>query len=230
MRAQARGLLEARTEAKMRPRRPLTPRRPPLPPPPSSIDRSAHRAYDATPACKLLLLLMAAGAVEGSCRWWSRGHRAHHRYVDTDRDPYAVVYGFWHAHVGWMLVRQDPEKIGHVDVDDLEADPLVGKRGLFNRFYMPIALLMAFVLPTLVCGLGWGDWHGGYFIAGVARLVFVHHSTFFVNSLAHYAGDALFTDGHTARNSFITALLTLGEGYHNFHHEFPSDYRNGVMW
>ena len=173
---------------------------------------------------------MAAGAVEGSCRWWSRGHRAHHRYVDTDRDPYAVVYGFWHAHVGWMLVRQDPEKIGHVDVDDLEADPLVGKRGLFNRYYLPIALLMAFALPTLVCGLGWGDWHGGYFIAGVARLVFVHHSTFFVNSLAHYQGAATFTDGHTARNSFITALLTLGEGYHNFHPEFPSDYRNGVMW
>ena len=173
---------------------------------------------------------MAAGAVEGSCRWWSRGHRAHHRYVDTDRDPYAVVYGFWHAHVGWMLVRQDPEKIGHVDVDDLEADPLVRRDGLFNRYYPLFALLMGFVLPTVVCGLGWGDWHGGYFIAGVARLVFVHHSTFFVNSLAHYAGDALFTDGHTARNSFITALLTLGEGYHNFHHEFPSDYRNGVMW
>jgi stearoyl-CoA desaturase (delta-9 desaturase) len=77
-------------------------------------------------------------------------------------------------------------------------------------------------------GLGWGDWYGGYFIAGVARLVFVHHSTFFVNSLAHYAGDATYTDGHTARNSVITALLTVGEGYHNFHHEFPADYRNGV--
>jgi len=60
--------------------------------------------------------------------------------------------------------------------------------------------------------------------------VFVHHSTFFVNSLAHWAGDATYTDGHTARNSWITALVTLGEGYHNFHHEFPSDYRNGVEW
>jgi stearoyl-CoA desaturase (delta-9 desaturase) len=76
----------------------------------------------------------------------------------------------------------------------------------------------------------WGDYWGGYFVAGVARLVFVHHSTFCVNSLAHWAGDAHYTDGHTARNSFITALVTLGEGYHNFHHEFPSDYRNGVEW
>lgn len=71
---------------------------------------------------------------------------------------------------------------------------------------------------------------GGYFIAGVGRLVFVHHSTFFVNSLAHYSGDSTYTDGHTAKNSVITALLTIGEGYHNFHHEFPSDYRNGVEW
>ena len=173
---------------------------------------------------------MAAGAVEGSCRWWSRGHRAHHRYVDTDRDPYACIFGFWHAHIGWMLVRQDPDKIGIVDVSDLDADPLVRKEGLFNRFYIPIALFMGFVLPTLVCGLGWGDWYGGYFIAGVARLVFVHHSTFCVNSVAHYIGAATFTDGHTARNSIITAFLTLGEGYHNFHHEFPSDYRNGVRW
>ena len=67
-------------------------------------------------------------------------------------------------------------------------------------------------------------------MAGVARLVFVHHSTFCVNSLAHWVGSATYTDGHTARNSIITAFVTLGEGYHNFHHEFPNDYRNGVEW
>jgi stearoyl-CoA desaturase (Delta-9 desaturase) len=87
---------------------------------------------------------------------------------------------------------------------------------------------MGIVVPTVACGLGWGDYYGGYFIAALTRLVFVHHSTFCVNSLAHYAGDATYTDAHTARNSVITALVTLGEGYHNFHHEFPSDYRNGV--
>jgi stearoyl-CoA desaturase (delta-9 desaturase) len=89
---------------------------------------------------------------------------------------------------------------------------------------------MGFIVPTLVCGLGWGDYWGGYFLAGVARLVFVHHSTFFVNSLAHYAGAATYTDQHSARNSLVTALLTLGEGYHNFHHEFPNDYRNAIEW
>jgi len=126
-----------------------------------------------------------------------------------------------------MLVKRDKDRMGRADDADLVADPVVMWQ---HRNYLPIALFVAFVVPTLVCGLGWGDYYGGYFIAGVARLVFVHHSTFCVNSLAHWAGDATYTDGHTARNSIITALVTLGEGYHNFHHEFPSDYRNGVEW
>jgi stearoyl-CoA desaturase (delta-9 desaturase) len=148
-------------------------------------------------------------------------------YVDSEYDPYSASKGFWYAHIGWMLVKQDKEKIGRVNITDLRADPLVAWQ---HKFYLPIALFMGFILPTIIAGLGWGDYYGGYFIAGVARLVFVHHSTFFVNSLAHWAGAADFADSHTARNSIITALLTLGEGYHNFHHEFPSDYRNGVKW
>jgi hypothetical protein len=167
---------------------------------------------------------MGSGAFEGSCLWWSRGHRAHHKYVDTDKDPYAVVKGFWHAHIGWMLVRRDRTRMGRALDDDLLADPVVAFQ---HANYLPLALLMTFVVPTLVAGLGWGDYFGGYFVAGVARLVFVHHSTFCVNSLAHWAGAATYTDGHTARNSIVTALVTLGEGYHNFHHEFPTDYRNG---
>ena len=71
------------------------------------------------------------------------------------------------------------------------------------------------MFPCLVAGLLWGDYRGGFFIAGIARLVFVHHSTFCVNSLAHYVGDATYDDDQSARNSIITALVTLGEGYHN---------------
>jgi stearoyl-CoA desaturase (delta-9 desaturase) len=62
------------------------------------------------------------------------------------------------------------------------------------------------------------------------RIVFVHHATFFVNSLAHTFGEKSFSDHHTAFDSFITAILTLGEGYHNYHHEFPQDYRNGIRF
>ncbi|CAF1207752.1 unnamed protein product [Adineta ricciae] len=116
-----------------------------------------HRAYEATAPLRFLLLLFAAGSVQGSGQWWVRGHRTHHRYVVTDLDPYS-------AH------------------------------------------------------------------KGVLRLVIIHHSTFCVNSLAHYLGDATFDDKHSPRDHLFTALLTFGEGYHNFHHEFPSNYRNGIKW
>ncbi|MBI3307310.1 MAG: acyl-CoA desaturase, partial [Candidatus Omnitrophica bacterium] len=33
-----------------------------------------------------------------------------------------------------------------------------------------------------------------------------------------------------AKDHWLVAFLTNGEGYHNFHHRFPGDYRNGVRW
>jgi stearoyl-CoA desaturase (delta-9 desaturase) len=187
----------------------------------------SHRAYKAKFPTRFALLMLGSGAVEGSCRWWCRDHRAHHRYVDTAKDPYSASHGFWHSHIGWMLVKQEPGRIGRADIRDLNEEPIMRWQ---HKWYIPIALFMGFLFPCLVAGLLWGDFRGGFFFSGVARLIFVHHSTFFVNSLAHYLGDAAFSDGHTAKNSVITALLTIGEGYHNFHHEFPSDYRNGVRW
>lgn len=187
----------------------------------------SHRAYKAKPWFEFLLMLMGTAAIQGSIRWWSRDHRAHHKHVDTELDPYAVSKGFWHAHIGWMLVKQDKKKIGRTDIRDLNTNWITAWQ---HYNYLPLALLMGFIVPTAICGLGWGDWRGGFFIAAIGRLVFVHHSTFAINSVAHYLGDETYTDGHSAKNSAITALITVGEGYHNFHHEFPSDYRNGVRW
>ncbi|CAE7267439.1 unnamed protein product [Symbiodinium sp. KB8] len=184
----------------------------------------SHRSFEASPFFRVLLLLLGSGSVQGSILWWCRDHRAHHRYVDTEKDPYSIQNGLFYAHIGWMLVRKERSKVGPADIKDLENDAWIRAQ---HKYYPLFAIFMAFVLPTLVCGLLFGDYWGGYFYAGVARLVFVHHSTFCVNSIAHWLGDADYTDGHSARNSFITALITIGEGYHNFHHE---DYRNGAEW
>ncbi|TPX37518.1 hypothetical protein SmJEL517_g00547 [Synchytrium microbalum] len=89
---------------------------------------------------------------------------------------------------------------------------------------------MAWVFPTLVAHYGWNDFWGGFYFASMFRLFAVHHGTFCVNSLAHYLGEASYDDRRTPRDHFITAILTFGEGYHNFHHEFPSDYRNAVLF
>ncbi|GAA5919031.1 hypothetical protein JCM6882_009685 [Rhodosporidiobolus microsporus] len=186
----------------------------------------AHRAYTASKPLQYFLALGGSGAVEGSIKWWSRGHRAHHRYTDTELDPYNAQKGFWWSHIGWMLVKPR-RKPGVADVSDLSASEVVKWQ---HRWYVWLILGMGFVFPCIVAGLGWGDFRGGFFFAGAARLLFVHHSTFCVNSLAHWLGETPFDDKHSPKNHWITALVTVGEGYHNFHHEFPQDFRNAIKW
>ncbi|KAJ3075271.1 hypothetical protein HDU98_008748 [Podochytrium sp. JEL0797] len=185
----------------------------------------SHRSYDATRLWQYILFAAGTGAVEGSVKWWCRGHRVHHRFTDTEKDPYNAKRGFLWSHMGWMMVKQ--EKKATVDISDLTADPLIRFQ---HKFYLPLALFWGFAFPTLVAGYGWGDWTGGFVYAGVARLVFVHHATFCVNSLAHWLGDHSFDDKRTPKDHFLTAIVTLGEGYHNFHHEFPADYRNALKF
>ncbi|CAJ0927766.1 5684_t:CDS:2 [Entrophospora sp. SA101] len=113
--------------------------------------------------------------------------------------------------MGEMQVHED------TDISDLNSDPLLRFQ---HRNFLYFALGMGFLLPTL----------GGFYFAAVLRLVVVHHATFCVNSLAHFLGDAPFDDRRTPRDHFLTAIFTLGEGYHNFHHEFPMDYRNAIKF
>ena len=155
----------------------------------------------------------------------ARDHRAHHRYTDTDKDPYSVRKGLLYSHFGWMLMKQNPKRIGRTDITDLNADPVVVWQ---HKNYLKVVLGMGLIFPMAVAGLGWGDWFGGFIYAGILRIFFVQQATFCVNSLAHWLGDQPFDDRNSPRDHVITALVTLGEGYHNFHHEFPSDYRNAI--
>jgi stearoyl-CoA desaturase (delta-9 desaturase) len=190
----------------------------------------SHRAYEAAPLLHWFFTCMGSACYQGSAVWWCRNHRAHHRYIDTDRDPYNATRGFWYTHWGWMVFKQDYSKLGRADVSDLRALPSLA---LQHVHYLPFAFTFGVILPMLVAGLGWGDWRGGFFYASMLRIVFVHNSTFFVNSLAHsslFGAMQSFSDQNTSHDSYLTALLTLGEGYHNFHHEFPHDYRNGIRF
>ncbi|EGO59931.1 acyl-CoA desaturase 1 [Neurospora tetrasperma FGSC 2508] len=187
----------------------------------------AHTSYKATLPLKIVLAAGGAAAVEGSARWWSRDHRAHHRYTDTDKDPYSVRKGLLYSHIGWMVMKQNPKRIGRTDITDLNEDPVVVWQ---HKHYIKCVIIMALIVPTLVCGLGWGDYAGGFIYGGILRIFFIQQATFCVNSLAHWLGDQPFDDRNSPRDHVITALVTLGEGYHNFHHEFPSDFRNAIEW
>ena len=187
----------------------------------------SHATYEAHPAVKLVYLLFGAMALQNSVLIWSAGHRVHHRYIDDpERDPYCARRGFWFSHIGWMLRNYPSGEPDFSTVRDLQQDPLVMWQ---HRHYLALALTMNFGLPLLI---GWasGDILGVVLLAGLLRLVLSHHLTFFINSLAHIVGSQPYTDENTARDNAGVALLTFGEGYHNFHHMFAHDYRNGVRW
>jgi len=187
----------------------------------------AHRTYEARPALKLAYLLFGAMALQGSALNWCADHRVHHRYIDDPaRDPYCARLGFWYSHIGWMLRHYPSGERDFTWVSDLQRDPLIRWQ---HRHYALLALMMNLGLPLLL-GWGCGDILGTLLLAGVLRLVVSHHATFFINSLAHMWGAQPYNDENTARDNVVVSLLTYGEGYHNFHHKFPQDYRNGVQW
>lgn len=187
----------------------------------------SHRTYEAHPALRWFLAIMGGMAMQNSIIIWSARHRIHHREVDdNDKDPYSIGRGFWFAHIGWMLRDYPSGTVDYGVVRDLEKDPVAAWQ---HRWYWSLVWATNVGLPLL---LGWltGDMLGMFLLAGVLRLVLSHHVTFFINSLAHMWGRQPYTDENSARDQHFLALITYGEGYHNYHHMFQSDYRCGIRW
>lgn len=187
----------------------------------------AHRAYEAALPLKILLMIGGTFAVQNSILFWASGHRTHHRHVDdVDHDPYSIKRGFWYAHLGWMIRDHSPSEPDYKNAPDLLNDKLVMFQ---HKYYVPMVIA---VHMGLLGGVGWavGDVWGVVLLGGLLRLIISHHVTFFINSLCHMWGKRPYTDENTARDNFVLAILTWGEGYHNYHHIFQYDYRNGVKW
>ena len=186
----------------------------------------AHKTFEARWPLRLMVLIFGAAAFENSVLEWTSDHRRHHKHVDHDDDPYNISKGFFHAHMGWILFKLNAEPPLD-NVPDLQSDALVRWQ---HRYVHVLAVLVGFVLPTVAGFLydGWVGALGGLLIGGVARVVATQHTTFFINSACHCMGRQPYSKRCSARDSFFLALFTLGEGYHNYHHEFQYDYRNGV--
>lgn len=187
----------------------------------------SHRAYQAHPLVRFFFALGGALSVQNSIKQWCSDHRNHHRYVDDpDTDPYSARRGFWFSHIGWMLRDYPSGGTDFRNIEDLEKDRVVNWQ---HRHYWILALLLNVGLPVAI-GAVLGDVVGALLLLGFVRLVFCHHTTFLINSLAHYWGKQPYSDNNSSRDNPIIALLTFGEGFHNFHHTFEWDYRNGIRW
>jgi stearoyl-CoA desaturase (Delta-9 desaturase) len=187
----------------------------------------SHSAYKAHPVLRFIFALGGAMALQNDCLTWAADHRRHHLHVDdNDKDPYSARKGFWYAHFEWMIRDYPSTREDLSNVKDLLKDPiLVWQR----KHYLALVLLMNIGVPVL---LGWlhGDIWGMLLLAGFLRLVLSQHFTYLINSAAHFWGKQTYDPTQTARDNWFIALFTFGEGYHNYHHTFAWDYRNGVKW
>jgi len=187
----------------------------------------SHGAYKAHPALRFVYALGGACALQNDCLTWAADHRRHHLYADdNEKDPYSANKGFWYSHFEWMIRDYPATKEDLGNVKDLLKDPIL----LWQRkHYLALLILMNFGLPAL---LGWwyGDAWGGLLLLGFLRLTVSQHFTYLINSAAHIWGQRTYDPRQTARDNWIIALFTFGEGYHNYHHTFAWDYRNGIKW
>jgi stearoyl-CoA desaturase (delta-9 desaturase) len=183
----------------------------------------SHKTYSAHPIFETFILGISTLAFQWSAYAWSHDHRKHHNHVDTEKDPYSIKKGFWYAHVLWLFDYD--RKMDHDLVEDLQKNPRVMFQ---HKHFLPLTWAINLAVFGLTCLF----LHPltAFFYSFVLRVFFIHHSTWFINSLAHTWGSRTYAKELSAVDNAILALLTFGEGYHNYHHAFANDYRNGIRW
>lgn len=187
----------------------------------------SHSAYKAHPLLRFIFALGGACALQNDCITWAADHRRHHKHADdNDKDPYSANKGFWYSHFEWMIRDYPATREDLSNAKDLMKDPiLVWQR----KHYLALLLIMNVGLPLLI-GYIHGDIWGSLLLLGFLRLTLSQHFTYLINSASHMWGKRTYDPQQTARDNWFIALFTFGEGYHNYHHTFAWDYRNGIRW
>jgi len=196
-----------------------------------------HRAFETNRVVEFVLAALGSMALEGPLLRWVATHRCHHQHSDKDGDPHSphfegsgflgLLRGAWHAHMGWIF-KPDTPKLAHYVKDLLQDGPIRVASALF-----PLWVAIGLLLPAVVGGLLSGSWMGavcGFLCGGLARIFLVHHLTWSINSVCHLWGQRPFDNDDQSRNNTLFGILTLGEGWHNNHHAFPSSARYGLRW
>ncbi|MBP7823320.1 acyl-CoA desaturase [Candidatus Gracilibacteria bacterium] len=183
----------------------------------------SHKTYQAHPLLEKFYLFLGCLGLVNSAATWSYEHRIHHAKTDTLEDPYSIKRGFFYAHMGWFLYKRPP--MDPTKIPDLWSNKWVR----FQHQYYTILSFGINIIIVVIMGF-MTDWLSSIYLCFFAWLMAFHHSMFSINSLAHTWGSKTYAKELTAVDNFFLAFLTFGEGYHNYHHAFPNDYRNGISW
>ncbi|XP_029171349.1 acyl-CoA Delta(11) desaturase-like [Nylanderia fulva] len=184
-----------------------------------------HRSYKAKWPLRLILVILNAAALQDNIFVWVRDHRTHHKFTDTDADPYNARRGFFFSHIGWLMVHKHSDVIikgATIDMSDIEQDPLV----VFQRkWYSYLVVLCCFIIPILVPWLAWNEsfWYAWHM--SVCRYGLNLNFTWAVNSVAHLWGEKPYNKSISSTDNIAVSIMALGEGWHNYHHIFPWDYK-----
>jgi len=180
----------------------------------------SHRAYATGRVFQFVLAFLSQTSAQKSALWWAAKHREHHLHSDSELDVHSPRrHGFVYSHVGWIFDRK------HDDTDLAKVADLARYPELLwlHRWEQLPAVALA-GLCFLVAG--WSGLVVGFFWS----TVLVYHGTFSINSLAHVHGSKRYVTGDDSRNSWLLALITMGEGWHNNHHAYQSSVRQGFRW
>lgn len=184
----------------------------------------SHRSLQVPKLLEYVIVTIGSLAIQGGPIFWVGGHRQHHAYTeDLEKDPYSSRRGFWWSHMGWLLYKRPhffEYDIYHKSAPDLARDPYY--RWL-DRYFLLLQIPLIGLLYVL------GGW--SFVIYGVfLRAVVLWHSTWLIDSAAHFWGYRNFEVEDDSRNLWWAALLTYGEGWHNNHHAHPNVAKAGLRW
>lgn len=180
----------------------------------------SHRSYRLSRVPQFLMAFLGQTAAQKGVLWWAAHHRHHHRYSDLPEDIHSPVQrGFWWSHMGWILA-EDYEETNLAAVPDLAKFP---ELVWLNR--NPYMATIAYALAMWIA-FSWTGLLYGYFLS----TVLLWHGTFSINSVMHVFGRRVYATTDDSRNSFLFALITMGEGWHNNHHHYPGSASQGFRW
>ncbi|KAL4709434.1 hypothetical protein ACJJTC_019731 [Scirpophaga incertulas] len=189
----------------------------------------SHRCYKAKMPLQILLMLFNSVAFQNNVIHWARDHRLHHKYCDTDADPHNASRGFFFSHVGWLLTRKNKEVIKYgktMDMSDLENNPVLK----FQKDYAALVFTtFCFILPVGIPMYIWGETFNVAWHVNLLRYTLSLNFTFLVNSAAHLWGFRPYDKSIFPAQNLYVSFLTLGEGFHNYHHVFPWDYKTAEL-
>ncbi len=193
----------------------------------------SHRAFKTSRPMQFVFALIGASAAQRGPLWWAANHRVHHANSDQPNDVHSPIHhGLWWSHMGWFLSHhQLTTKVSRIK--DFARFPEIRFLDRFDVL-VPLGLAISMYglgawLGSAYPGLGTTGWQ--MFVWGfVISTVVLWHGTFTINSLAHRFGSRRYATADQSRNNFWLALLTMGEGWHNNHHQYPSSARQGFRW